>query len=493
MNKKGIFQQDSVQSFRATLVVNDDEIRDLPCKIHFPERTDEKPAAVFSVSEEQLHQMASSYKGVLRAAIHGLDNEVKTRISAPEAYFAGSSVSNWGTESSEVTVQYELQDLHVVQNIADRDGQDKTHVVFWLSPNKLLAPYLIRSDSIYGEISYKRVSKVEFRLVDDVQIAFDKNFRSKINQDGDLIQWSFLVAYADLDIPAGEVEKLKADILPKIDDLLLVASFAARERTVCLGWTATDRNSYATFYRGNYTFPEKIGDLGVGDRLVDPGCFERFMMICHASFARFENKLAIRHALYSAIPSAETPVETSFLQLFSGLEALVLDFRRREGLEFSLSQDDDWPELKKSLKKCIRESSCPQLTSKKRSSIYSKLDELNRISFRCAFNEFREKYAIDLTDLWSLFGEKKKTVGLSDIRNRLIHGDPLPEELLGVINCAHEHLKYTLERTIVRVLEWDVADTKVSRDYLGRYVSAIDHSEYERARLIKYVNDYEDD
>jgi len=484
--KKPELNREENHLVKATLVVKETEINDVPCKIYLPERTHEKPYVVFKPLKENAHKIMGSHKGALRATIYGFDKEMQITIEAPEVYFSGGLTKHWGDDISETTIPGEPQDLHVIQHLRNHEDQERTHIVFWVSPNKFLTPSMICSNSYTGEIKYERVRNLEFRIKDDVKIVFEMHFSSKTAQNGDLIQWSFLVACADLNVPADDVETLKTDILPDIDDLLLIASFAARERTACLGWAATDKNSHSTFYRGNYTFPEGNDDSSMDDGVIDIQYFEKFIQRCYPSFLRFENKLAIRNALYSAVPSTPQTLETSFLRTFSGLETLILDFRRRGNLEFALPEDE-WLSLRKYLQKCIKESTKPKLEREQRASIYRKLGELNRVSLGEAFDVFCQKYAIDLEDLWPVFGNKE-IVGLADIRNRLIHGDPFPHDLFGTLIVAKEHLKYTLERVIVRVLGWDVGETKVSPAYLGKHFLVMKALPSEQTRLSEYIN-----
>ncbi|MBW2662413.1 MAG: hypothetical protein JRD93_10590 [Deltaproteobacteria bacterium] len=485
-NRKPELNREENHLVKATLLVKDTEINGVPCKIYLPERTHEKPYVVFKPSQEDAHKIMGSHKGTLKATIYGFDKEIQTTIEAPEVYFSGGSTKHWGDDISETTIPGEPQDLHVIHHLKNHECQGRTHIVFWISPNKFLTPSMICSNSYTGEIKYERVRNLEFGIKDGIQIVFEKHFSSKTGQNGDLIQWSFLVACADLKVSADDVETLKTNMLPDIDDFLLIASFAARERTGCLGWTATDKNSDSTFYRGKYTFPKGNDDSSMDYGVIDIQHFERFMQTCYSAFLRFENSLAIRNALYSSVPSTPQTLETSFLRTFSGLETLVLDFRRRENLEFTLPEDE-WPALRKYLQKCIKESTKPKLERKQRTSIYCKLGELNRVSLGEAFDVFCQKYAIDLKDLWPVFGNKE-IVGLSDIRNRLIHGDPFPDDLFGTLVVAKEHLKYTLERVIARVLGWDIGKTKVSPAYLRNHFTVMKDLPSEQTRLSEYIH-----
>jgi hypothetical protein len=468
--KRTEFDREENHLVKATLFVKGDEINGVPCKIYLPERIHEKPYVVLKPSEEDVTRIMGSYKGALKVIVYGFDKGIEISIEAPEIYFSESSTKYWGDGISESTILGEPQDFHVVHHLKDNESPGRTHLVLWVSPNRF----------------FTRVRNVEFRLKDSVKLVFKKHFRYKTAQNGDLVQWSFLVACADLDVHADDAETLKNSILHDIDDFLLIASFAARQRTACLGWTARDKNSYATFYRGNYVFPQNDDDSSLDNNgVIGIQDFERFMETCYPAFLRFENKLALRNALYSAVPSKPHTLETSFLYMFAGLETLILDFKRRKSLEFVLSEDA-WTALRKYLRKCIKDSTEPKLKSQQRASIYRKLGELNRVSLRESFDVFCKKYSIDLADLWPVFGENG-VVGLADIRNKLIHGDPFPQDLIGALVVAKEHLIYTLERVLARVLQWDVGETKVNPVYLRTHFLVIKDLPSEQARLSKYI------
>jgi hypothetical protein len=470
---------------KATLILDNAEINDVLCKIYLPERIQKKPYVILKPSKEDTDKIMDSHKVALKATIYGSNKEIQTTIEAPEVYFSEAHTKHWGVDIIETSVLGEPQDLHIIQHNRNHEGPEGTQIVFWISPNEFLAPRMSRSTSYTGEIKYEVVRSREFRIKDDIKIIFEKRFDSKTIENGDLVQWSSLVASADYDVPANDVNKLKNNILPDIDDLLLIASFAARKPTACLGWTAIDKNSYVTFYRGNKVLPEGNDNSSINYGVTDIFFFERFVQTCYPAFLKFENKLALRNTLYSIVPLMPQTLEASFLRMFSGMETLVLDFRRRENLEYVLPKDK-WPALRKYLRKCIKESVEPKLEREQRASIYRKLDELNRISINEAFDEFCKRYAIDLEDLWPVFGTKE-TVGLADIRNRLIHGDPFPPDLYESLFVANEHLKYTLERVIVRILGCDVRETKVSPDYLEKDLLEINAFPAARIRLFEYI------
>jgi hypothetical protein len=456
---------------KATLLVDGAEmIEDIPCKIYLPERTNEKPHLIFKPSRGDAARVMGAHKGAFKAIVYGFDKKIESIFEAPEVFFSEVFTKHWGDGISETTAPGEPQDLLVVHPLRNREEPTKTHFVFWLSPNKFLAPCSICTTSYTGNIDYKVVRNIKFNIEEGVKLEFEKHYRSKSAPNGDLWQWSYLVACTELDTPANDVKSIQDHLLQHIDDFLILAGFAARQRTACLGWTATDKTAHATYYRSNYVFPDgKNSDLN--DCVVDISDFEQFIEVCYPAFLKYENKLALRNALYSAIPSQTNTVETAFLHTFAGLETLILDFRRIENLELVMPPKE-FLDFRKALQGFIGKSETPKLEASQRASLYSKLGELNRVSLREAFEIFCKRYEIDVSDLWPVFGNKD-IVGLVEIRNKLIHGDPFPNEVYEAVFVGNEHLKYILERVLVRVLGWDIAKTKVTPTFLERYSTGI--------------------
>lgn len=484
-NKRSELGREENHLVKATVIVDDFQLTDVPCKIFLPERIEEKPCIVLKPSEQVANKIMAFHKGALRARVYGFNKEIELTIESPEVFFSRSSTKYWGDGISDSTIPGEPQDLHIVHHHRTDANVQRTKIAFWISPNQFLNPLILSTSSYTGDLTYKRVRNFEFLIKNQVRLVFDKNFRSKSAENGDFIQWSFLVACAELDVPADNAATLSEIILPDVDDFLLIASFAARQRTACLGWAASDKSSYTTFYRGNYVFPDTVVDNTFDNRLINTEDFERFVHTCYPVFLEFENKLAIRNALYSILPSQSGALETTFLKVFAGLETIILDFRRREELEF-IVPEVNWGVLKKYLQKCLKSSTEPKLEATQRASMYCKLDELNRVSLREAFDLFCKKYSVDLADLWPVFG-KKDLVGLVDIRNKLIHGDPFPDDMADSLIVANEHLIYVVERVLIRIFKWNLQETKISPAYLQAHMLAIKDMAAAQTKLSEYI------
>ena len=261
-------------------------------------------------------------------------NEVDAIFEASEVYLLKSYTNYWGTDSAEATIIGEPLDLHIVRHFKNTGSQEKTNISFWISPNERLTPPMGCISSYTGEIKYDR-DPLRFEIKDQINLAFDKYFNHKTTPNGDLVQWSRLVANTEQNISADCINDIKT-IRDDLDDFLLLASFAARRRTVCLGWEASDSQSVATYYNKSYAFSDVNIKEHYFSGVVDYHFFREFIEKCYPAYLQFENKEAISHAIYAAVPFLDQTTEMSFLHKFAGLEALILDFRKRNNLVYVL-------------------------------------------------------------------------------------------------------------------------------------------------------------
>jgi hypothetical protein len=63
--------------------------------------------------------------------------------------------------------------------------------------------------------------------------------------------------------------------------------------------------------------------------------------------------------------------------------------------------------------------------------------------------------------LWPIF-QSGSLLGLSDIRNKLIHGDPFSGSQTHALMIAGKNLQYTVERVVFFVLQWEIGRTNLS-------------------------------
>jgi len=74
---------------------------------------------------------------------------------------------------------------------------------------------------------------------------------------------------------------------------------------------------------------------------------------------------------------------------------------------------------------------------------------------------FCEHYSVKLDDLWSVL-DYNGGISLSQIRNKLVHGEHYENKHYGAILCAKQHLKWTIERMILGILNWSIDKSEIS-------------------------------
>lgn len=478
---KSKYEEILVQS---EVVLNGRGLTNIPCRLYLPNKIGNTPILELRPSKKDFHIIARSHDVGLKAEVIGRDNVTEKAIESSELRLLECITRNWGHDLTESSIFAEPQHLRIVNNLRGHTPKKRTLVSFWISPNDFLSPLIFSSRSYTGTVENKKKNLYKKIINKGLALTFDKHFQYNDKNKMELRQWSNLVACAKINIPAENVDEFLSTVLPEVDNFLLVVSLATKRRTACIGWTASDGKTFTTYYRGNFKYPDFKKDGRIEDGLIEHQDFGQFVDITHASFMAFENKLALRNAIWAIVPSKETTIEESFLRLFAGLETLVLDFKRSKGMEYVLPLSK-WAMVKENIKKHIGSCKELEMTSTQRGSMYKKLDELNRISLREAFAAFCIEYAINVEDLWPVFN-LAGIAGLVEIRNKLTHGDPLPSKLFPSLMVAREHLRALVERVMVSVLGWDYEQTKVSPQH-------IEHTTYlirDMPEAQKTFNDY---
>jgi hypothetical protein len=250
-----------------------------------------------------------------------------------------------------------------------------------------------------------------------------------------------------------------ARFLDSIDDFLLLASLAERRYCLCMGWEATDQHSYSLYYRQNRFLPKS---LQKDDTLIDLKDFEDFITKAYAAFSgeSVDSREFIRRAIYMTVPTGGRTIESIFVTLFSAVETLLLAYRKAYGFKSALGANE-WKELSVQLRECISASDILKDRAAEKQLLLGKLGDLNRVSFGAALKAFCDHYRVDLHDLWPITGSSGGD-SLAAIRNRLVHGEAFSGEKYSAVMVAEMHLKWTLERMLLRLFDWEVSRSAVS-------------------------------
>jgi hypothetical protein len=469
----------------ATISAEGEKLRGVPCKIYLPKRVTESPRIVMHPSKSQYRKLSPRFEVALQAKIREPDGTLDIEVVASTVYLTRASTQYWGPVISESIIEGDPRDLRIIQFIQSTPDLLISRIVFWISPNKMLSPDITQEPSYTGEVTVNRVRQIEFQLREDIHLKFDKHFRSDTDEDN-FWQWSDLIAESAIPYVPNNFEVLRGDVLPDLDDFLLLASLASRTRTACVGWNVIGGNTITDYYRRNIVVPTGYSLPSLDQGLISLVNFPEFLRVSHATFKKLTGKQAVRRAIYLVVPDRDRKFEEGYLSLFSGLEELILEYRRRIGFEYVVPPRE-WPDFQKEIKVEIRKLFKNRLKKKQQRWIEQKLSELNRIPLRVGFDQLARNLGVVIEDLWPVFSNNDGP-GLYDIRNRLIHGESFPKEAFSALVVAKEHLEWTLERLLLAILEWPVENSEVSPSFLQRNATGMTMLLDARTKLKELLN-----
>lgn len=462
--------------FKASIIHNEQTINDVFCEIFLPQKVADPIELCLRPTMEQSKKLQNFFEFSIEGEIKGFNGEVETRISGQKIYSLRQSTMHWGSDISETVLIAEPIDLKIIHFLSNSQEPKNTKGTFWLTPSIMLPIRKMFIRSYTGETKLECQHNFEFALANGLHLKFDHYYRYLKKEGGATESFPELVAEFELESNNNDVNML----VEALDDFLMLISFAARQRCVCLGWETFDESRITKFYRRNITIPEHKKDHSFNDAIIDPMDFDKFINIAYKNFTTLNFKDLIRQAVNRSIGITYHSLESTYLTLYSALETLIMFYRQNNGIEFILPPSD-WTTFKSDVKNFIKSHSHFVQAKGRRQLIYDKLDELNRISFSSASCRFFEHYNINLDDLWPTV-ERKDGISLADVRNKLIHGDTFNRLQKRALIAATEHLRWIVERSLLAVLGWPIEDSKVREGFLSR--NMIMHREWQEDRKI---------
>jgi hypothetical protein len=469
--------------FNAKIMLDSVEVeKDVLCRVYLPVKVTDSLELHFYPTLEQVKRLTEPYflwQYSVTGEINDFSGEDTMKFSAREVLSTGVTTEFHGPDISESKMIGKPVDLtitHYLNGKNDAQNQRKVTGNFWITDNQLLASAAAITHSYTGNVEVKTIWKFDFELDDKTQLHFEEHYRYHKNDEEDTVSFHELVASFSLEDTTADSPRI-LETYNKLDDVLLLASFAARQWCVCLGWDVSDSNIYIKQYVRNRTIPGKSDSKRARkqDVLIEKSDVAKFMDIAYSTFLSAIPNDALRLAISFTIHTKDSTLESEFVTLYSALEMLVLQFRREKGLEFVFSGKDNeqkkqWNKIRKGLKQYIEQFDLPDKDSYKKQHIKDKLSELNRISFATAFEHFCNYYSVSLQDLWQVTNNESG-ISLSTIRNKLVHGDHFSHEQHRALIFAQVHLRWTVERMILAVLGWDVEKSTVSSWFLADWVA----------------------
>lgn len=207
--------------------------------------------------------------------------------------------------------------------------------------------------------------------------------------------------------------------------MMILASFGSRERTMFWHWSnASGVGDMTRRWRFNASKFRRRDSHE--DPLLprDRDACQRFLKIAFPFYRSAIETELFDSAVY-ALLAREQVLEVRIARLFAGVQSALV---------FALQQP--------------------------RGSARPKMSEL--------YEKFLAKYGTHFDDLWPLLWDSAGP-SLADLRNAVAHGDTFTEaDFLG-LSYAAQNLEWILERMLLLILGWKIADSHVSLRSLQRY------------------------
>lgn len=457
----------------AKLFRQNDLITEIYCEIWLPRHVYERPFLKFE-SMSKAHEGLPSplpYDAVLE--VNGFDGKRRNTIDVKRMFIEEFKVTyNSDGDTPLKTFQGQPESVidYFCQDSVDNDSR-KHHVVLDLTENFLLQACKGIIGSYTGEVTIENVRTHISSVGRFNKVVFDKHFYGVELKDGGLASYGKQVATFNIDFSVVDVETFERLIRPAIDDYLLLASFAANQKTNIVSWSVSDNKSLVQAWYGNIPVDDTLNEQKHShhDVLIDIRDFEEFMLIAMKTFNRFndQDKDLVKQAISKVLPKRSRTVESAILTFFSALESIILKHRRDKNLEYTISSSSNWKKLGKALRTTVAENNSLFPSEAHMKMLLEMLPSLKRVPLKDAFNSY-VRDVLDLSDLWPVFGPAEGAT-LIDVRNKLIHGDLFEDDRFLSLCHAMDNLECIVKRLILFTLGWDIEKSNESKKILQKW------------------------
>ncbi|MDP5142860.1 hypothetical protein ORJ00_08915 [Rheinheimera baltica] len=440
-------------------------IENIPCKIFLPKNRQEPVKLIATTDDPGISKALRKQKlSKLNTKVVGLDSRCEADIFADKVMIRNLRTRFWGPGKLVTQAELYYKNLYVKGYAPECDHQVENNFTFWLSPNFVLKPHNFECPKRDGSIEVEFSNPIQYELSKFGTVLFSQAFRFERKEE-QLVRHACLTANLVMDKGRVFTADLAGELLSELEDFLLIASLVSNERTLCFGWSYEDNRGVTDLYRGNMPIVAR-NPYSYEKSIIDRMLANEFISNTYSVFVKFNNRQHIRDAIYALVPIKKPTLELEFLAYFSAFEAILLEYKRANDAELVLDEGQ-FKSFRKYLENCIKNSDNPvPLNKGQRKLLYDKLGELNRVSLQESWISFRNFHQLDISDLWPVFSDDGQGLTLSEIRNRLIHGDTVGIDFIDALSIATIHLRFVLCRCLLVSLGWDVVNSKTSKEYL---------------------------
>ncbi len=448
-------------------------IAEIFCKIWLPRHVYERPFLTFESMSKAHEKLPSPLPCDVVFEVNGFDGKRQSIVKANRMFIEEFKVS-YSSYGNPPLITFQGQPESIIDCFRPDNvdnGSGKRHVVIDLTDNFLLTAAKGIERKYTGEVKIENVRTHTASIGQFSEVVFDKYFYDVEMKDGGVASYGKLVATFDIDPGVVDIETFGSLINPAIADYLLLASFAANQRTNIVSWSVSNNESLIQAWYGNISVDDTHNKKqhSHDDVLIDIRDFDEFMMIVMKTFNRLDdqNKDLIRQAIYKTLPKRSRTVESAILTLFSALESIILKHRRDKNLEFTISNSSNWKELAKALRVTVAANNSLFPSEVHMAMLLEMMPSLKRVPLKYAFNSYVCD-GLDLSDLWPVFGPAEGAT-LADVRNKLIHCDSFDDDRFLSLCHAMDNLDCVVKRLILFTLGWDIEKSNASKKTLQKW------------------------
>jgi len=497
---------------------------EIPCQIFLPQNFHEPVTACLELTDGQAKAIGTFGNLFWHMSIEGWLQwgGTFTQIQARKCYIPNDHwpMRRYDCSFQRINLPLEVLDLQVVEtHHIDCEGivdesfgkgcvvqkptslppiekpDDPVLVSFWLTHNRDVLKVRHEMRHTNGSIEVKEWEPYKFKLLPDVEVTLDRQFRWTDHKKSELIRREDLIVNVLLSPNNKEPLVVSDTILCAIDNFLLLLSFATRWNTICLGWNTSQWPYITKQYRHGRTLPHHLLEDTLHpvrqnheSGIIAPESVPDFLRHAWPLWMGLDasSREMLQQVLQAIVHAQTLDLHSAFTSHYSTLEMMVLHFRKNNDLEFVLSDEKEWEQFKEDLTGFIAKhplitGSTPQ-QKVRRKKAKEKISEFNRVAFGTAFAEFCEIYTIPHQDIWPVTGEKS----LSRIRNNLVHGVLDGRDQTNAIYAAKLHIEWLVERSVLRLLSWPIENSRVAPNYLTHLI-AYNRENWEAAKNIIFL------
>lgn len=344
----------------------------------------------------------------------------------------------------------------IIKNTKKHDTSE-TEITFYNNDYQLLSPKLRSTLSPDGNLTHTKSEPTIVKLNNNEDIKLDIEVGLKYDKTIEInTKQTLKIKPNDYNLTIDDVKNNYIDKIEAFNDIL---SFINSNKIVCRHWTLQSNDTVYTVFRCKIKKP--INDIKEEHLLTLPQARKNIENMFHA-YLSSPYRQNIRLAI-NVLNTSNQYLESQYLSLFQSFESIILTYKETNNTTLILCEDEFKP-LRRIIENAITKDVIKDSIT--RGKIKNKLGELNRTSLKDATQAFLKEHPIYTNDLWPLFKESNK-LGLSEIRNIIIHGVIIPSDNLINIAIACEHLKIHLIRLLLELLGCDHRETIYSEDNIS--------------------------